>query len=113
MNEIIEYVAARFRAEHVPLILYPANISELYTKPTKMDDHAYMLLNEGVLDEILSLSIDIREFSEWLTMRIFAELYYFDQEQEVIDSEFDKLIDEDQRNAANSIPTLKHYLPRN
>jgi hypothetical protein len=112
MNEIIEYVAARFQAENVPLILYPAKIDSLYTKPTKMDGYAYMLLNEGVLDEVLSIDVDIREFSEWLTMKIYAELFYFDQPQEVIDSEFDKLIDEDQRNAANSIPTLKHYLPR-
>lgn len=112
MNEIIEYVAARYAEAKVPLILYPADIDLLYTKPTKMDSHAYMLLNEGVLDEILTLPIDIREFCEWLVIRIHVEIKYFGMPQEVIDSEFDNLIDEDQRNAANSIPTLKHYLPR-
>lgn len=112
MNEIIEYVAHRFKNDNVSLILYPAKIDNLYTKPTKMDDHAYMLLNEALLDEILTAPIDIREFCEWLTLRVYAEVKYFDQPQKVIDSEFEKLIDQDQRDAANSILTLKHYLPR-
>lgn len=111
-NPIIEYVSERFQEAGVPIIFYGAEIDNLYTKPTKMDDHAYMLLNEGILNEVITANIDLREFCEWMTMRVFSEVMYWDQPQEVIDSEFEKLIDEDQRNSASAIPALKHYLPR-